>query len=358
MYVCLIYFQVKHEVKPYNLVLHNFVLRAAIVLISTFLLFPETRAQQLPTPATAALSTPATPARVTVTREDWTRLESDPTNFAPLSPAVGGEDGNDKFNRELVQLQWRVGDPVELYVVRPKGVANPPVVLYLYGYQENLDRFKNDRFCESLVAGGFAAVGFESALAIDRFRSGRPMTDWFVSELQESLGASVHDVQLVLDYLQTRKDLDLNHTGIFGVGSGGAIAILAAAIDPRLKAVDTLNPWGDWSDWLARSSAIPEAERQAYLKPEFLDKVKPLEPVTWLPKVKASALRLQFVTGSPSVPELAMQHMEAAAAYDSATLHHTVTRYKDAQDLIQQTDQGKLFDWIKESLRSGAPSRR
>ena len=36
-------------------------------------------------------------------------------------------------------------------------------------------------------------------------------------------------------------------------GSGAAIAILAAAIDPRLKALDLVDPWGDWPDWLAKS---------------------------------------------------------------------------------------------------------
>ncbi len=292
------------------------------------------------------------PTAVPVTPEIWSDLELDPANFFLLNPAVAEDNGNDKFSRELVQLEWRTGDPVEVYIIRPKGVVNPPVVLYLYDYRENLDRFKNNRFCERLVAGGYAAVGFEPALAVDRFRSGRPMKEWFVSELQESLGKSVHDVQLVLNYLESRKDLDVSHAGIFGQGSGGAIAILSAGVDPRLKAVDTLDPWGDWSDWLAKSAVVPEHERPNYLKPEFLAKVNTQDPTDWLPKLKASALRLQFVTGNASVPQSAMEQMENDAAHDTATLHFTVTRYKDTQDLIQQTDGGKLYDWINTRLQS------
>jgi hypothetical protein len=355
---------VKPELRTYRFVFH-----AVFASLLLFFLFRAAVGQQTSLPAPAAPSPaapsasahtsppapdPLVPTPVAVTPEKWTRLELDPANFALLEPANGGEDGNDKFYRELVQLQWRVGDPVEVYVVRPKGIARPPVVLYQYGYNENLDRFKNDRYCERLTAGGYAAVGFEPALGVDRFRSGRPMKEWFVSELQESLGSSVHDVQLVLNYLESRKDLDLDHAGIFGQGSGGAIAILAAATDSRLKAVDTLNPWGDWNDWLAKSSAIPEVERPAYLKPEFLDMVKPLEPVRWLPKVKAPALRLQFVTANPSVPEAAMEQMESAAGHDTASTHYTVTRYRDTQDLIRQTDGGRLFDWVKARLATGA----
>jgi hypothetical protein len=366
MFAVMNFFRWNKEVK-----LHTVALHIAVALVSPLFSFCAPQAQQLPTPAPAAqvspalasvpaevTPTPVTPAEATpvsataapVTPEDWDRLPVDVTNFNVIVPAVGGEDGNDKFYRELVQLQWRTGDPVEVYVVRPKGVANPPVILYLYGYNETLDRFKNDRFCERLVAGGYAAVSFEPALGIDRFRS-RPMKQWFVSELQESLGRSVHDVQMVLNYLDQRKDLDLSHVGIFGQGPGGTIAILAAAADPRLIAVDTLNPWGDWSDWLAKSAIIPEAERPFFLKPEFLDKVKPLEPTDWLPKVKASALRLQFVTGTPNVPEPAMEHMESAATHDTATLHYTIARYKDAQDMMHQNQDGKLYDWMKSRLR-------
>jgi acetyl esterase/lipase len=364
MYVRRIFSQVKRELKPYS-----FIFRAAVVvLISPLFLHAQkdpapapaapaatsaTPVAPAPAAAPAASATPDEPA-VTVTKEDWTHLPVDAANFKLLAPALGAMEEKDKFTREFIQLGWRDGDPVEVYVILPKGVTNPPVVLYLYGYHENLDRFKNDEYCERLTAGGYAAVGFEPALGIDRIRSGRPMKDWFVSELQEALGSSVHDVQMVLNYLDTRHDLDLNRVGIFGRGSGGAIAILAAATDSRLKVVDTLNPWGDWSDWLAKSSIIPEAERPSYLKPEFLDKVKSLEPMDWMPKVKASAVRLQFIGGDTSIPPTAADRMAEAASHQKI---FTVTRYKDAQDLYQQNDGGKLYDWIKARLRTNAAAK-
>jgi len=30
------------------------------------------------------------------------------------------------------------------------------------------------------------------------------MKEWFVSEMQESVGSTVHDVQMILNYLETR----------------------------------------------------------------------------------------------------------------------------------------------------------
>jgi len=357
------FIQVNRELRPISFVSRPVLVRISLVLISSFFPFSGATAQQASSPgaaATAATPASATPALIArppeetpvpLTHEDLISLPVDAASFKVLDAVSGGVEENEKFTRELLQLGWRAGDPVDVWVVLPKGVVNPPVILYLYGYDESLERFKNDRYCERITKGGYAAVGFLAALSGDRFHD-RPMKEWFVSELQESLGASVHDVQMVLNYLNRRKDLDLAHAGIFGQGSGGTIAILAAAADSRLKAVDTLNPWGDWNDWLAKSSVIPAAERPSYLKPEFLDKVKPLEPVDWLPKVKATAVRLQFISGIPAVPEESTRKMEAAAAHDTSTVHFTVTRYKDMQNLIEQTDGGKLFDWIKSQLRA------
>ncbi len=61
------------------------------------------------------------------------------------------------------------------------------------------------------------------------------MKEWFVSELQESLVESTHDVQMIINYLSTRGDLDMDRVGMFGQGSGGAIAILAAPWTRELK---------------------------------------------------------------------------------------------------------------------------
>ena len=89
---------------------------------------------------------------------------------------------------------------------------------------------------------------------------------------------------------------------MFGVGSGGTIAILAAAADPRIQTIDVVDPWGDWPDWMAKSSLIPEAERPNYLKREFLKKVAPLDPVQWLPQLPSRHVRLQQVLDDSVTP--------------------------------------------------------
>ena len=86
------------------------------------------------------------------------------------------------------------------------------------------------------------------------------MKEWFVSEMPVSLTESVHDLQMVLKYLSERGDLDLDRVGIFSTGSGATIALLSSTVDSRIRAIDALQPWGDWPVWLAKSSLVPEAE--------------------------------------------------------------------------------------------------
>jgi cephalosporin-C deacetylase-like acetyl esterase len=256
---------------------------------------------------------------------------------------IGQRDEYPTFTREMIQLTWRDNDPIYLFVILPKSNPKPPVILYLYGYPSDTDRFMNDEYCALLVKDGFAAAGFLSALTGHRYHD-RSMKEWFVSDLQESLGATVHDVQMVLNYLATRNDVDANRAGMFGEGSGAAIGILAAAVDPRIKALDLTDPWGDWPDWLAKSTLVPDEERPEYLKPEFLKRVAPLDPVDWFGKVKVP-VRLQYIN-EPGVTPLAARERIVAAAPSQAT----VIPQKEAFAQFQ-ANQLKYFDWIKGELR-------
>ena len=219
--------------------------------------------EPLPRPGSTCAEPPPHPD------EDWTTPGLTGTHLAPrMTPFVAETDHGPGFTREIVRVKWRVNDPIDLYVIRPTGVAKPPVALYLYGYPNDTRRFLQDDYCQRLTRGGCAAVGFESALTAGRYHD-RPMREWFVSELPESLASSAHDVHYILDYLASRGDLDLTRVGMFGQGSGGAVAVLAAGADPRIKALDLFNPWGDWPDWLAKSPVIPEGERPRYVTPAF-----------------------------------------------------------------------------------------
>jgi hypothetical protein len=302
------------------------------------------------TPVGVARAQTSNPAAGPVTHhgrtvEDWSSLALAGSELKAEKPTLGEKDDFPSFTRELIQVKWREGDPIDLYIIKPKFVPKPRVILYLYSYPSETDRFRDNEYCERITSGGVAAVGFVSALTGHRYTM-RPMKEWFVSELQEALSTSVHDVQMILNFLSQRDDLDANNAGMFGTGSGGSIAILAAAVDPRLKAIDVLNPWGDWPDWMAKSTLIPENERPDYLKPEFLKKVAPLDPVEWLPRLKAEHVRIQFVADDTVTPKAAQARIESAAPAAAKVQH-----YENTHQFFGAASAGRLFQWVKDQIR-------
>jgi len=261
----------------------------------------------------------------------------------PLDAILADKPG---YTVELLQVQWRLGDPIDLYVITPKGVKKPPVILYLYGYPTDTEVFRREAYDDLVTKNGFAAVGFVSALTGHRYHD-RPLKQWFLSELQECLATSAHDVQMVLNYLAGRGDLDMNRVGMFTQGSGASIAILASAVDPRIKVLEALDPWGDWPTWMATSPFVPEDERAQYVKPEFLKKVAGLDPVDWLPKIQAKKFRLDNELFDTNTPKTAKEKLRAAApAGTSVTLYANMDEFKAAfQD-------GKNLEWIQHELQS------
>jgi hypothetical protein len=187
------------------------------------------------------------PARLKVA-ENWKVLGDIKSGLQPRPPFEVQKDEQTEFVREFVRLQWRSNDPIDLWVMRPKTPVKVPVVLYLYSYPEDTDRFRDNAWCERVTQGGFAAVGFVSALTGQRYHN-RPMKEWFVSELEESLGSSVHDVQLILNYLADRGDM------------------------------------------------------------EFLKSVETLDPVSYLPHLKTLSIRLQQTLTEPVTPKSAKERI-------------------------------------------------
>jgi hypothetical protein len=282
--------------------------------------------------------------------ENWDTpsLEGSALKALPAMPLGGVDTVDGVYTHEVERLQWRPGDAVDVYVVKPVGVKNPPVVLYLYSFPFETDRFLDHAFCKFLVRSGVAAVLFPSALTGPRYNN-RPMKEWFASEMRESLATTAHDVQMILNYLESRGDLDMKRVGMFGDGSGASIAILTAAVDERITSLDLLDPWGDWPDWVAKSTRIPENERANFLKQEWLDANAAIDPVKWFAKLKTPKVRLQMVKSVGVTPPAARAKIEAAAPPQAEIVH-----FENEDAFRAAVAQGTGFDWIQARVQGKA----
>jgi 2,6-dihydroxypseudooxynicotine hydrolase len=126
----------------------------------------------------------------------------------------------------------RVAIPYEgkqLYGIlrKPRGAAKPPVVVMCMGLdstKEEMDDYEK-RFLKRGVA----------TLAFDGPGQGEAEYDFAICPEFEK------PVKAVIDFVETRKDLDAGRVGIWGVSFGGYYAPRAAAFDKRIKACVALS---------------------------------------------------------------------------------------------------------------------
>jgi cephalosporin-C deacetylase-like acetyl esterase len=139
----------------------------------------------------------------------------------------------------------------------------------------------------------------------------------------------------------------MSRVGVFGEGSGATIALLASSVDPRIKAIDLLNPWGDWPSWLAASRLVPDSEQPDYLKPDFLKSIAPLDPINILPKLTQIPVRLQQnLWDSTRTPATSREHIAAALPANAE-----LAQYKDERDYYERVgNNGKMLDWMDSAL--------
>ncbi len=314
-----------------------------IVLLCFFC--PNSIAQTEPEPS---YITHLTDTRFKDVVEDMTSPTLEKSTLKPVPAMIGFVNEEPGYSIALIRVQWRWADPIDLWLMKPTGVKKPPVIIYLNGFPTDTDFFKDPNFQQLSTQGGFAAVGFVTALTGHRYHD-IGLNKWFVSELQRSLAESAHDVQMVLNYVASRGDLDMDRVGLFGQFSGATVGILAAAADPRIKVLDALDPWGDWPTWMGKSPFVPDEERPNFVKPEFLSKAATLEPFDWMPKVQSKKFRLLQRTYEGETPlESKMKLQAAVPAGATAVLYKT----SDEFDKATADRPEKALYWIKSALQS------
>ncbi|HKP55023.1 MAG TPA: alpha/beta fold hydrolase [Chloroflexia bacterium] len=140
---------------------------------------------------------------------------------------------------ERVEFMARDGKPLSgWFVPAPDGTPKPwscVVLIYGYGgYKEQMHEY-----AKMVHEGGFATLMFDMRGAGLRRRE--PVTLGYKERW---------DLMDAVRYIQTRSDVDPNRIGAFGLSMGGAVAIMAAAEEPGIKAIVTDSAYADITDMI------------------------------------------------------------------------------------------------------------
>jgi len=130
---------------------------------------------------------------------------------------------------------------------KPAGVVGPPVVVMCMG----LDSTKEEMDSNESV---FLARGM-ATLAFDGPGQGEGEYDFAIRGDYEVV------VKAVVNYVETRSDVDAGRIGLWGVSLGGYFAPRACAFEKRIKACIALSGPYEWADFFDR---LPDLTRNTF----------------------------------------------------------------------------------------------
>ena len=159
-----------------------------------------------------------------------------------LQPQIRPMPDYDGLAEEHIVITSEPGQVVPAILVESKDHASDrrPVVIVLHGtggYKEH-----NLELLTTLAKRGFIAIAPDGRYHGERSKAGKGTVDYYAAIAQAYRDGKSHpwlydtvfDVTRLIDYLQTRPDVDPARIGLMGFSKGGMETYLTAAVDPRV----------------------------------------------------------------------------------------------------------------------------
>lgn len=164
----------------------------------------------------------------------------------PLAPASTPRSDSGSYRAEEFSYASEAGERVPgIFLKSTRAEGRVPAVILLHGTGSRKEEFL--ALMRTLADRGFASAAIDArhhgarigadygsgnaqyyAAMLETYRSGKG---------RPYLYDTVWDVMRLVDYLETRTDIDARRIGLMGISKGGTEAYLAGAVDPRIAAV-------------------------------------------------------------------------------------------------------------------------
>jgi predicted esterase len=181
-------------------------------------------------------------ASVEANRRRWQdavgRIEAEPVKTKPKLEVWHDDE---KYTAHQIILEVAPGLNARGILAIPKTKKPAPLVIAQHGIGSSPERVFGlddpsniyNAFGRRLAEEGFAVIALMNITdAAPRARYGR---------MAKMLGVTLWGIEIfklrkMLDYLQTRKEIDIERTGMYGISLGGAYTLFTTPLEPRIKA--------------------------------------------------------------------------------------------------------------------------
>lgn len=236
----------------------------------------------------------------------------------PLNATVAEQGPAGAFDREKIYFDSVPGEPVPTILTLPKERAGKvPCIVFLHGIGQDKD------FVEEIApifnAGGWAMASFDQYTRGER-KLVKGATPWQqLVAFRQRAAKTVNDARRLVDYLQTRDDIDPERIYLIGASYGAITGTTAAALDPRFKAV-VLVYGGGGIRHLMNSDAIRGEVGQGPLGWLAMDALglfaryvlAPADPLRYAHQIAPRPVLLQNGTDDVLISDAAAEALQAA----------------------------------------------
>lgn len=173
------------------------------------------------------------------TRADFLKLIDRP--HVALAPEVNDLPPHDGFTQIAFRYSADADNRVPGILLKDaKASGRRPVVIVLHGTGGTKEGELS--YMTDLVKAGFIAVAIDGRYHGARSKTGKGSAEYVDAILRTFRTGKEHpffydtawDTMRLIDYLETRDDIDAKRIGIFGTSKGGIEVYLVAAADPRI----------------------------------------------------------------------------------------------------------------------------
>lgn len=160
---------------------------------------------------------------------------------APLNVVIRAEEDRPAYRRIDFTFDGYPGEAVPSIMALPKVGGRFPVLIFLHGIGQNKKFI--DEIAEPFIKEGYAMVTFDQLLQGEREVNGNYLKQGL--EFRRRGAATVNETRRLIDYLETRPDIDTKRCFLLGASYGAITGSTVAAFDKRLAGVVLCYGGGD-----------------------------------------------------------------------------------------------------------------
>lgn len=241
------------------------------------------------------------------------------------------------------------GERVPSLLSLPKGSGKFACVVFLHGYGGSKEDMLSA--ADPVAAEGYAIMSIDAEFHGERKEAGKALYSTNFEESRNGIIQTVIDLRRAVDYLETRRDIDMDKIGYVGGSMGGIIGAIFIGVEPRIKAAALLVAGGNMSLMIKESqhSAIPaireylDAQGVSYSDlQEFMD---PVDPINFIAEFSPRPVVFHLGKFDRVVPAEAGQQL-----YDAAGEPKQVYWYDSGHDIPLDLVLSRVLDFMDREL--------